>query len=214
MCTLYLDRYNVHIWSAAVSHQPLKIAVILGSTRDGRFGPVVAAWVLDRIARRADMTADLIDLVETPLPTVFPVLGQPPAAQGDRDLLAAVSPRLAVADAFVIVTPEYNHSFPAPLKNAIDWHALEWRAKPVGFVSYGAFSAGLRAVEQLRPVLAELHAVTIRDGVGFQRAWEQFDGDGKAIDPAAHAAAKTMLDQLAWWARALRDARAARPYAA
>lgn len=192
----------------------LKIAVILGSTRDGRFGPAVATWVLDHIAQRDDMTADLIDLVETPLPTVFPVLGQPPATQEAKDLLAAVSPRLAAADAFVIVTPEYNHSFPAALKNAIDWHGREWHAKPVGFVSYGAFSAGLRAVEQLRLVLAELHAVTIRDGVGFQRAWEQFDGDGKAADPAADTAAKIMLDQLAWWAHALREARAVRPYAA
>ncbi|MFG1966874.1 NADPH-dependent FMN reductase [Nonomuraea sp. NPDC049028] len=192
----------------------LKIAVILGSTREGRFGTGVASWVIDHIARRADMSADLIDLVETPLPTVFPVLGQPPAAQEAKDLLAAVSPRLAAADAFVIVTPEYNHSFPAPLKNAIDWHSREWHAKPVGFVSYGAFSAGLRAVEHLRLVLAELHAVTIRDGVGFQRAWEQFDGEGRAVDPAADTAATTMLDQLAWWAHALREAKAIRPYAA
>ncbi|MEU7745667.1 NAD(P)H-dependent oxidoreductase [Nonomuraea sp. NPDC049158] len=197
-----------------MNDNPLKIAVILGSTREGRFGTGVAAWVVDHIAQRADMSADLVDLVETPLPTVFPVLGQPPAAQEDKDLLAAVSPRLAAADAFVIVTPEYNHSFPAALKNAIDWHSRQWHAKPVGFVSYGAFSAGLRAVEQLRLVLAELHAVTIRDGVGFQRAWEQFDGEGKAVDPAADAAAKTMLDQLAWWAHALREAKAVRPYAA
>jgi NAD(P)H-dependent FMN reductase len=197
-----------------MSRRQLKIAILLGSTRDGRFGPAVASWVLDRIAQREDMTADLIDLVETPLPTVFPVLGQPPASQEAKDLLAAVSPRLAAADAFVIVTPEYNHSFPAALKNAIDWHTKEWHAKPVGFVSYGAFSAGLRAVEQLRLVLAELHVVTIRDGVGFQRAWEQFDGDGKAVDPAADAAAKIMLDQLAWWAHALCDAKAVRPYAA
>ncbi|WP_446215770.1 NADPH-dependent FMN reductase [Micromonospora sp. IBHARD004] len=192
----------------------LKIAVILGSTRDGRFGPAVGTWILDQVAQRGDMEADLIDLVETPLPTVFPVLGQPPASHEARDLLAAVSPRMAAADAFVIVTPEYNHSFPAMLKNAIDWHTTEWHAKPVGFVSYGAFSAGLRAVEQLRLVLAELHAVTIRDSVGFQRVWEQFDGDGKAVDPAAEAAAKVMLDRLAWWAHALREAKALRPYAA
>jgi NAD(P)H-dependent FMN reductase len=192
----------------------LQIAVIIGSTREGRFGPVVANWVLSHLAQREDMKADLIDLVETPLPTVFPVLGQPPASEEARELLAAVSPRLAAADAFVIVTPEYNHSFPAALKNAIDWHNKEWHAKPVGFVSYGGFSAGLRAVEQLRLVLAELHAVTIRDAVGFQGVWAQFDTDGKAKDPAGDAAAKTMLDQLAWWAHALRDARAIRPYAA
>lgn len=192
----------------------LKIAVLLGSTRDGRFGPAVANWVMDHLAQRHDMEADLIDLVETPLPTVFPVLGQPPASQEARDLLAAVSPRMAAADAFVIVTPEYNHSFPAALKNAIDWHGTEWHAKPVAFVSYGAFSAGLRAVEHLRLVLAELHAVTIRDSVGLQHPWAQFDGDGKAVDPAADAAAKVMLDRLAWWAHSLREARITRPYAA
>ncbi|MFD8528587.1 NADPH-dependent FMN reductase [Streptosporangium canum] len=192
----------------------LKIAVLLGSTRDGRFGPAVANWVMDHLAQRHDMEADLIDLIETPLPTVFPVLGQPPASQEARDLLAAVSPRMAAADAFVIVTPEYNHSFPASLKNAIDWHGTEWHAKPVAFVSYGAFSAGLRAVEHLRLVLAELHAVTIRDSVGLQHPWAQFDGDGKAVDPAADAAAKVMLDRLAWWAHSLREARITRPYAA
>ncbi|OUC90838.1 NADPH-dependent FMN reductase [Streptosporangium minutum] len=192
----------------------LKIAVLLGSTRDGRFGPAVANWVMAHLAQRHDMEADLIDLIETPLPTVFPVLGQPPASQEARDLLAAVSPRMAAADAFVIVTPEYNHSFPAALKNAIDWHATEWHAKPVAFVSYGAFSAGLRAVEHLRLVLAELHAVTIRDSVGLQHPWAQFDGSGKAVDPAADAAAKVMLDRLAWWAHSLREARITRPYAA
>ncbi|MFI0355674.1 NADPH-dependent FMN reductase [Actinomadura sp. 9N407] len=192
----------------------LKIAIILGSTRDGRFGTTVADWIETHLRQRDDMSTDLVDLVETPLPTVFPVLGQPPATQEAADLLAAVSPRLDAADAFVIVTPEYNHSFPAALKNAIDWHGTEWRAKPVGFVSYGGFSAGLRAVEQLRLVLAELHAVTIRDSVGFQGVWSQFGPDGTALDPAADTAAKVMLDQLAWWAHALREARTARPYAA
>ncbi|GAA2730216.1 NAD(P)H-dependent oxidoreductase [Actinocorallia aurantiaca] len=192
----------------------MKIAILVGSTRDGRFAPSVAAWTANLIAERGDMRADVIDLVETPLPTVFPVLGQPPASAADRELLAAVSPRMAEADAFVIVTPEYNHSFPAALKNAIDWHGTEWHAKPVAFVSYGAFSGGLRAIEQLRQVLAELHAVTVRDAVSLQHPWAQFDGDGRTADPAVEAAGKLMLDRLAWWAHALRTARAATPYAA
>ncbi|MFI6741146.1 NADPH-dependent FMN reductase [Nonomuraea sp. NPDC050451] len=197
-----------------MNDSPLKVAVILGSTRDGRLGTVVSNWIVGRLDQRGDMAADLIDLVETPLPTVFPVLGQPPASQEARDLLAAVSPRMAAADAFVIVTPEYNRSFPAALKNAIDWHGPEWHAKPVAFVSYGGFSAGTRAVEQLRLVLAELHAVTIRDSIGFQRVWEQFDGEGRTVDPAVEPATKVMLDRLAWWAQALREAKAVRPYAA
>lgn len=193
---------------------PLRLAVVQGSTRDGRLGPVVADWVVSHAAARSDMTTDLIDLAETPLPTVFPRLGQAPAAEEDRRLLGAVSPRLAAADAFVVVTPEYNRSYPASLKNAIDWHNKEWHAKPVAFVAYGGFSAGLRAVEHLRGVFAELHAVTIREAVGLQGVWGQFGPDGRATDPAADTAAKSMLDQLAWWGEALRDARAKKPYGA
>ncbi|MFG3253041.1 NADPH-dependent FMN reductase [Streptomyces sp. NPDC048172] len=193
-------------------HADLRVAVVLGSTREGRFAPVVADWLMDRIAGHGGLKGDLVDLVETPLPTVLPVLGQPPSSAADRELLEAVSPRLAEADAFVLVTPEYNRSFPAALKNALDWHHREWHAKPVGFVSYGGFSAGHRAVEQLRPVLSELHAVTIRDSVGLQSAWTQFDDAGRPKDPAVDGAARTMLDQLTWWALALRDARSVRPY--
>ncbi|MER6095229.1 NAD(P)H-dependent oxidoreductase [Streptomyces sp. NPDC001728] len=193
---------------------PLRLAVIQGSTRDGRLGPTVANWLLTHAATRPEFTTDLIDLAETPLPTVFPQLGQAPERAEDRALLAAVSPRLAAADAFVVVTPEYNHSYPAPLKNAIDWHNREWHAKPVGFVAYGGFSAGLRAVEHLRGVFAEVHAVTIREAVGLQGVWGQFDTEGRAVDPAADAAAKAMLDRLTWWAEALRGARADKPYAA
>ena len=113
------------------------------------------------------------------------------------------------------MTPEYNHSFPAPLKNVIDWHFTQWQAKPVGFVSYGGISGGLRAVEQLRQVFAELHAVTIRDTVSFHGVWAQFDSDGRPNDAARYEkAARTMLDQLAWWGRTLREGRAKRPYAA
>ena len=76
----------------------------------------------------------------------------------------------------MIVTPEYNHSFPASLKNTIDWFDSEWHAKPVGFVSYGGMAGGQRAVEHLRQVFAELHAVTVRDTLSFHMAWERFFG--------------------------------------
>jgi NAD(P)H-dependent FMN reductase len=193
--------------------EALHVAVIAGSTRDGRLAPTVAHWIAGLAARRPDLTVDVVDLVETPLPTVYPGFGQP-AEPGAAELLAAVSPRLAAADAFVIVTPEYNHSFPAALKNAIDLHNTQWHAKPIGFVSYGGLSGGLRAVEALRVVLAELHAVTIRETVSFHGVWDKFDADGQAVDPASDAAAHTMLDQLAWFGLALRDAKAVRPYAA
>ncbi|MGH4036159.1 NADPH-dependent FMN reductase [Actinomycetota bacterium Odt1-20B] len=191
----------------------LRIAVLVGSTREGRFAPVVTEWIKGHITQRDDMNVDVVDLAKTPLPTVFPAFGQP-AAPGTDEALALVSPRLAAADAFVFVTPEYNHSFPAPLKNAIDWHNEQWHAKPVGFVSYGGISGGLRAVEQLRLVMAELNATTIRNTVSLQYSWTLFDEDHAMKDAASDVAAKSMLDQLAWWGHALRDAKAVRPYAA
>jgi NAD(P)H-dependent FMN reductase len=186
---------------------PLHVAIIIGSTREGRFGPTVAGWFTDQAAQRPDISFDVIDLGECSLPTV---LGTS-TAHG----LGDVTGRLDAAEAFVIVTPEYNHSYPASLKNLIDWHYTQWQAKPVGFVSYGGLAGGLRAVEHLRPVFAELHAVTIRDTVSFHNPWSIFDDDGRhKDDSAASAAAKSMLDQLAWWGHALRDAKAIRPYAA
>jgi NAD(P)H-dependent FMN reductase len=115
----------------------------------------------------------------------------------------------------MVVNPEYNHGYPASLKLAIDLPKRQRQAKPVSFVSYGGIGSGLRAVEQLRQVFAELHAVTIRDTVSFHNYGELFDRAGQLIDPAGpSAAAKVMLDRLAWWASALRTARNARPYAA
>jgi NAD(P)H-dependent FMN reductase len=193
--------------------EPLRIAVLVGSTREGRFAPVVTKWLSGHLGQRDDMRADVVDLAETPLPTVFPAFGQQPPP-GTEEALALVTPRLAAADAFVLVTPEYNHSYPASLKNAIDWHNEQWHGKPIGFVSYGGLSGGLRAVEHLRVVMAELNAMTIRNTVSCHVAWSRFDADGSVKDPAADTAAKALLDQLAWWAHALRDARSVRPYAA
>ncbi|MEJ2854988.1 MULTISPECIES: NADPH-dependent FMN reductase [unclassified Saccharothrix] len=188
----------------------IKLAVIVGSTRSGRFAPVVANWFTEQARQRADLDVDVLDLADVGLPDVLAGWDEEPA-----DEVKAVSPRLADADAFVVVTPEYNHSFPAPLKSAIDWHNAEWRAKPVGFVSYGGLGGGLRAVEQLRLVFAELHAVTIRDTVSFHGAWTRFGEDGAPLDAEeVNGAAKTMLDQLVWWGTALKDARAKQPYEA
>lgn len=186
---------------------PIRLALIIGSTREGRFGPTVARWFAGQAAQRDDVVLDVIDLAEADLPAVYPQrLG--PAEQAYVD-------RIDRADAFVVVTPEYNHGYPAPLKQAIDLPHREWQAKPVAFVSYGGMSGGLRAVEQLRQVFAELHAVTIRDTVSFHNFFELFDESGEPVEPAGpSAAAKVMLDQLVWWASALRGARTARPYAA
>lgn len=193
-----------------VENNVIKLAVIVGSTRRGRFAPVVSRWFAEEAGRRADLDVDVLDLADVGLPDVLHGYGEEPA-----DEVKVVSPRLAAADAFVVITPEYNHSFPAPLKSAIDWHRAEWVAKPVGFVSYGGLGGGLRAVEQLRQVFAELHAVTVRDTVSFHGAWTRFDEEGRPLDEeVVNGAAKTMLDQLVWWGTALREARAKRPYGA
>ncbi|WP_329263678.1 NAD(P)H-dependent oxidoreductase [Streptomyces pseudovenezuelae] len=185
---------------------PLRVTLVVGSNRHGRFGPVVADWLLDRLRDRDDLIPDVVDVAETDLPLSMAPTPEVTAA------LASVTPRLASADAFVVLTPEYNHSYPAGLKNLVDWHFTEWQAKPVALVSYGGISGGLRAVEHLRQVFAELHAVTVRDTVSFHNAGGSF-AEGRLKDPSGpDAAAKTMLDQLVWWGRVLRAGRDAHPY--
>jgi len=187
---------------------PIKVAIIIGSTRTGRFAPTVATWFANQVRQRDDIELDVVDLATTQLPETLGSFGQVPTEQ-----VAAMAARLRAADAFIVVTPEYNHSYPAALKTAIDWHYDEWQAKPVAFVSYGGQAGGLRAVEHLRQVFAELHAVTIRDTVSFHNVHEQFAPDGAPVDPdSCGAAAQTLVDRLIWWASALREARAKQPY--
>ncbi|MDA2809570.1 NAD(P)H-dependent oxidoreductase [Nocardiopsis sp. RSe5-2] len=191
-----------------VHNAPLALTVVTGSTRAGRFGPTVADWFAMQARRFGDMDVDAVDLADHDLPEAGGDGTGEQAAEAAR-----LGGRLAAADAYVFVTPEYNHSFPAPLKNAIDLYREEWRAKPVGFVSYGGMGGGLRAVEQLRLVFAELHAPTVRDTVSFHMAWERFDEQGEPYDAeGCSMAAKGMLAQLDWWGRTLRAGRAAVPY--
>ncbi|MFE4592022.1 NADPH-dependent FMN reductase [Streptomyces laurentii] len=190
--------------------RPLQLAVIVASNREGRFGHIVTDWFAGHAGAHQDFATRVIDLAEVDLPTA---LSRDPGA-AVRAELAKVGPVLAEADAFVVVTPEYNHSFPASLKALIDWHFTEWQAKPAAFVSYGGISGGLRAVEQLRQVFAEMHTTTIRETVSFAGVHGSFTEDGTLKDPEIpDAAAIRLLDQLAWWAHALRDAKAVRPYA-
>lgn len=187
-------------------HNRINLALIYGSTREGRYCDRVAQWAADQIGSRNEFTLDPIDPARLALPDRH--------EQAKSPAIVELKRRIDRADAFVIVTPEYNHGYPAPLKFLIDSVYDEWNAKPVGFVSYGGQSGGLRAVEQLRQVFAELHAVTVRDQVALVNVWEQVDAAGELRSPErANRAMATMLMQLNWWATALRDARKAVPYA-
>lgn len=184
----------------------IRIAVIYGSTREGRFCDKVAEWAIRELAgARPEYSVDVIDPATLNLP--------------DRHLddssadVVSLRDRIEKAEAFLIVTPEYNHSYPAALKFLIDSVSQQWQAKPVAFISYGGISGGLRAVEHLRHVFAELHAVTIRDTVSFAQVWTQFDEAGKLRHPdAANRSLSILLARLKWWATALSQARAATPY--
>ena len=189
-------------------NQKIKLALIYGSTREGRFCETVARWAAKHVAGRNEFAVDVIDPGALTMPNRH-------EDQYKRSAeLSALKRRIEHAEAFIVVTPEYNHGYPAALKFLIDSIYAPWQAKPVAFVSYGGTSGGIRAVEQLRQVFAELHAVTIRENVAFANAWEQFDGGGELLAPdRANQSMASLLAQLHWWAVALRDARWAAPYA-
>lgn len=182
------------------SDDPLRLAILIGSTRVGRFAPTVARWFEEQAATHGGFELDVVDLLDLELP--------PHLTREREGPLQAFADRIERADAYVVVTPEYNHGYPAALKHAIDLCHAEWRRKAVGFVSYGGVSGGLRAVEQLRQVFAELHVASVRDSVSFHLVGTRFDEHGRPHDPDGPALAATvLLDELAWWADALRTAR-------
>jgi NAD(P)H-dependent FMN reductase len=187
----------------------LRIAVVGGSTRPGRRSHQVAEWLMGIARRRGSPGVEyrVVDLAAEPLPLLdeeLPPMSGTYANEHTRRWAATVRP----FDAFVFVTPEYNHSFPAVLKNAIDYLYAEWNDKAAACVSYGV-AGGTRAVEQLRLVLAEVRVATVRSQVGLTLATDF--GDGGRCTPGEHheAAADRMLDELIAWAGALRQLRTA-----
>lgn len=190
--------------------RPLQVAVIVGSTRTDRFCPTPARWIADRARKHDGLEVDLIDLADHPCPTVLG--GNNPEAP-QPEAVVELGERLGRADAFVVVTPVYNRSYPAALKNAIDWFYAEWQLKPVGMISYGGITGGLQAIDALRGVFTEFHAVPLRDSITFANFWDAFDHDGRPVDAERMTRIATgFLDQLAWWARTLSEARTDRPY--
>lgn len=184
----------------------VRVLVMIGSTRNDRFGPIPAAWAAEQARARDDIDLDVADLAELDLPVVLQGEDDAPAPNS----VLSLGRRLDAADAVVVVTPVYNRGYPASLKNAIDWFGTEWAATPIGFVSYGGRTGGIEAVEQLRTVFVELGTMTIRHVLSFPNFWERFGDDGAPSDSASMTAAATdFYDQLTWWARALRASRLA-----
>jgi NAD(P)H-dependent FMN reductase len=183
----------------------VEIGVIVGSTRPGRRAPAVAEWVHDEADRHPDATARIIDIADFDLP----LLDEPrPAITGqyERSHTLAWAAAIRPLDAFVFVSPEYNRSIPAALKNAIDFLYAEWGGKAAGFVSYGADAGGARAVEHLRAVMAELHVATVRDHVALSIGTDFADGVPTPSDRQTDRL-RALLDELTDWGRALRTVR-------
>lgn len=183
------------------------ILVILASTRQDRFGKTVADWLYPIVTQRADLTAALVDLRDWQFP--YYSHPSPASVRPPEEEPQAWAYLIGSADGFLIVTPEYNHGYPAVLKSALDAVYRPWNRKPVAFVSYGGWAGGARAVEQLRAVAVELQMAPTRNAIVFQFANRVFDAEGKPRDESFYrAAAGRVLDDLAWWARALKAARA------
>lgn len=190
---------------------PLVIKVIAGSTREGRFSNTAAAWIAAEVKKQKDVEVEILDLIEYEMPffneAVSPSYKQTPYT---NKAVVRFTKKIAEADGFVIVTPEYNHGTSAVLKNALDWVYSEWNNKAVGFVSYGSVG-GARAVEQLRLNAIELQMAPIRNSVHIpgEQYFPVLFGKAKAADlfAAMTDQAEALITQLVWWSRAVKVAR-------
>ncbi|MEV4413024.1 NAD(P)H-dependent oxidoreductase [Catellatospora sp. NPDC049609] len=173
-----------------------RLNVIVASTRPGRIGHVIGDWFAATATAHGGFDVHVVDLAELDLPfhdePGQPVEGGPYAHEHTRRW----STLTEAADAFVFVMPEYNRGYSAPLKNALDYLYREWHRKPAGFVSYGMSSAGMRAVEQLKPVVSALRMVPVAEAVNIHLRQAVTADGALAPTPAMTGAARGMLDEL------------------
>lgn len=188
-----------------------KISIITASTRPARFGAQVSSWIYSVLASHAsefgDTELDLIDLAEVDLPFFDEDI--PPGFDQYRNAhTLAWAERIAAADGFVWVSPEYNHSYNAALKNAIDYLYKEWNHKPLAFVCYGGHAGGTRAVEHLRSIAGELKMYDIREMVLLPFAWNQLDQDGNFVAKEQQSeSAQKLARQIIFWTREMKASR-------
>lgn len=174
----------------------LKLGIIVASIRPGRVGDKVAAWIAGAARQHGGFQTDLIDLAGLDLPANTKEPKHPATGEYLHDYTKNWSARVAACQAFVIVTPEYNHGYPAALKNALDLVNKEWWYKPVGFASYGGVSGGLRAVEQLKPVVACLRMVPLTESFVAPFVAQHINDDAFEPNDVQVAGTKAMLDEL------------------
>ena len=186
----------------------VRIGIIIGSTRPGRVGDQVAKWVYDQAIQRDDAEFELVDLADFSLPHLDEAM-PPSMGQYANAHTKAWAEKIATFDGFVFVTPEYNHSTSASLKNAIDFIYAEWNNKAAGVVSYGA-SMGLRAAEHLRLIMGELQIADVRQQVGFSLMTDFENYSTFAPAPQHAKGISTLLDQVVSWSGALQGVRAAK----
>ena len=183
----------------------LNVGIILGSTRPNRNGEAVAAWVAEQTSKRSDARYELVDIADYNLP----LLDEPiPPSQGKytQPHTKRWAEKIASFDAFIFVTPEYNHSTSGALKNAIDFLYREWNNKAAGFVSYGS-AGGARAVECLRLIMGELQIADVRAQVMFSLFTDFKNFSEFAPDPRHERELDAMLKQLIAWGTAMQGVR-------
>ncbi len=183
----------------------LKIAVILGSTRPGRNGKAVADWVIEKAAARTAADYELVDLADYPLPHLDEAL-PPSLGQYAGEHTKTWAAKIDSYDGYIFVTPEYNHSTSAVLKNAIDYLSREWNNKAAGFVSYGSVG-GARAVEHLRGIASELQIAHVRQSLHFSLFTDFENFSTFKPGPQNDQLAAVLFDQLEAWAAALKTLR-------
>lgn len=184
------------------------IGIVVGSTRPGRFSVQAAQWLLGFANQRGDAEFVLVDLAEFDLP-MFEEPASPLYAPVQNPKAQAFTARLAELDGFIFATPEYNHSTSAALKNALDYAYAEWNFKPAGFISWGAIAGGVRAVEHLRGILAEVKVYDLREQIVIPNFYLKFDDQGRyGFGEAEERQATPMLDELVFWTEQMNTARA------
>lgn len=185
----------------------LKIAIIVGSTRKARAGHHVANWFQEQVKGMDGLQFDVVDLAEESLPFLNEP-GLPSMGNYQLESTKKWSDKIAQYDGYVFVTPEYNHGYPATLKNAIDTLYAEWQKKPVAFVGYGVMG-GVRAIEQLVPVTAQIGMVPIPYAtVNIIESYATVDEAGNIKAEAIKGnGSEKLVAELTWWAKALQVAR-------